>query len=273
MQHHSSLTSKREFEATGMSDPGRIRQQNEDAFAVLADQGIFVVADGIGGTEGGQVASEAAAAVVPLKLQRRLDNLRRNAAKTKVETVIRAVLQEVNDALVEKAKEQEGGAGAGTTIVLALTWRGRFLIAHLGDSRAYLGRDGELQQLTEDHSLAAQLVRWGKITESQAEDNPGRSTLLRYLGADEEVEPDFVWITPESGDQVLLCTDGLTNMVEDRGIAEVLAASIGVGESCQRLVERANEAGGKDNITALVIRFKEGGRVQSHGGDLREEIR
>lgn len=257
MRESTSALPKIWLDAYGVSDTGHHREQNEDAFVVLPKQELFIVADGIGGTSGGEVASEAAVTIVPLKLDKRLRKLRKNAAKTKVETVVCDVLQEVNAALVEQAREHMGGEGPGTTIVLALAWKGMFLIANLGDSRAYLWRDSVLSQLTEDHSLAAQLVRWGQITESQAVNNPGRSTLLRYLGADEELDPDFTWIMPQPGDQLLLCSDGLTGMVEDEEIAQILVSSGSLGTCCQRLIDKANRAGGKDNITAVVVRFRQ----------------
>jgi protein phosphatase len=231
-----------------------VRQANEDAFAVLPEQGLFIVADGIGGAAAGEAASQIAVEVVPATLRPRLSALRRNAARKKVEAAVREALQEVNDAMLSQGRQHSGVAGMGTTIVLAMMWRGSVLIAHLGDSRAYLYRDGGLIRLTEDHALAAQLVRWGKITESQAEGNPGRSTLLRYLGADEELVPDFRWIRPQVGDQLLLCSDGLTNMLSDDQIARVMSASGSLSSCCDRLIADANMAGGNDNITVLIIR-------------------
>ena len=248
---------KIQVEAYGITDTGLHRDRNEDALAILPEQGMFIVADGIGGASGGDVASEVATTVVPLKLETRLAKLRRNAAKTKVEAVVQAVFQEINDALVKEAEKRLAGEGTGTTIVLSLNWKGAALIAHLGDSRAYLWRNGALTRLTEDHSLAAQLVRWGKIAESQAEKNPGSSTLLRYLGADEELDPGFTWVKLLSEDHLLLCSDGLTRMVSDDGIASILASSDALETCCQRLIDKANRAGGKDNITAVVVRFRQ----------------
>ena len=157
--------------------------------------------------------------------------------------------------MVAQARGRPDLAGMGTTIVMALLWKDSVLIAHLGDSRAYLYREGSLERLTEDHALAAQLVRWGKITESQAEDNPGRSMLLRYLGADEALQPDFTWLKPDSGCLVLLCTDGLTNMLDDDEIGQVMNQPATLESYCHRLVARANQAGGKDNITVVALRL------------------
>jgi protein phosphatase len=242
-------------EAHGLSDVGRTATQNEDAFAVLPEERIFIVADGIGGSVGGEVASAVAASVVPMKLEKRLRALPKNSGRKKVETTIREVMEDVNKTLVEHGRKVTGDAGPGTTIVMATIWKDYALITHLGDSRAYLWHDNVLHRLTEDHALAAQLVRWGKLSESQARDNPGRSTLLRYLGADEELAPDFCWVTPCAGDVLLLCTDGLTNMVDDKQITEILAAPSTLEEGCGKLIQSANQAGGKDNITVVLIRF------------------
>lgn len=270
MQPHSKARNLPICEATGMSDTGRVATHNEDAIAILPEHGIFLVADGIGGSVGGEIASAIAANVVPLKLESRLATLPAKAGKAVVEATVRQVLQEVNRALVDHADKQSGAPGPATTIVLAVRWKVTVLIAHLGDSRAYLWHDGRLTRLTEDHALAAQLVRWGKLTESGAKDNPGRSTLLRYLGADEILEPDFCWVTPAANDVLLLCSDGLTNMVDDARIAEVLAYASAASDHCQRLIEQANEAGGKDNISAIVVRFGQGSITRTGKGSRGE---
>lgn len=246
---------KLEFDVHGISDVGLVRQDNEDAFIVLPEHGLFIVADGIGGAAAGQAASQIAVELVHVKLVKRLGVLRRNAARNKVEAVVCETLQEVNDAMIAQSQRHAGLAGMGTTIVLALLWKGLILVAHLGDSRAHIYRDGELELLTEDHALAAQLARWGKITESQVDDNPGRSTLLRYLGANEEPRPDITWSRPVAGCWLLLSTDGLTNMVSDAEIARIVGPSESAETCCRTLVTRANTAGGKDNTTVIAVRF------------------
>lgn len=259
------------IEAFGLSDVGREREVNEDAFALAPERGMFIVADGIGGAEAGDIASRFAIEVVPRRLAERLPQLRRNAARMKVESLVREVLQEANDALVHQVVRRLNVSGMGTTIVLALLWKGSVLIAHLGDSRAGLCQDGELTWLTEDHSLAAQLVRWGKITESQAENNPGRSTLLRYLGMDEQLKPGFTWVGPTSGCRLLLCTDGLTNMVGDEQIARIVGASETSVECCKALIARANQAGGRDNVTVVTVRFEEAANCSVERTTRRED--
>ena len=243
------------FEAFGASDRGRVRSGNEDAFAILAEQGLFVVADGIGGADAGEVASQVAVEVIPAKVTERLAKLPKNSSREKVESAVRQVLQEVNNAMVEQVGQRPDLNSMGTTVVLVLLWKGSILITHLGDSRAGLYLKGKLKWLTEDHTLAAQLARWGKITDSQVGENPGRSTLLKHLGMGEKLDPGFTWITPEGGCQLLLCTDGLTGMVSDHDIARIMESSSTPQSCCSSLIARANEAGGKDNITVIVVRF------------------
>lgn len=259
-------------EAHGASDVGRVREVNEDAFLVLDDRGLFIVADGVGGAAAGEVASEIAVSLVHVKLERRLRKLAENASQPVVQAVVADVLQEVNDVMIEQARKRPELEGMGTTLVLALLWQDHALIAHLGDSPAYLWRNGQLEKLTEDHSLAAELVRWGEITPSQAEDNPGRSTLLRYLGVQEKLDPDFIWLEPRAGDRLLLCTDGLTGMVGDEVIARILGACDTLAACCQTLIDHANEAGGKDNITVANVRFLEAEGCPADGGEPREEL-
>ncbi len=242
-------------QAHGASDAGRVRDRNEDAFAVLPEQGLYIVADGIGGAAAGEVAGQIAVDALPRLLRERLCALRKTSVRQNVEAAVCEGLQEINDALVTAAQRRADVGTMGTTIVVALRWRASILIAHLGDSRAYLHRDGTLVRLTVDHALAAQLVRWGKLTESQAEDNPGRATLLRYLGGEGQLEPDFRWIAPQPSDRLLLCTDGLTGMLKDDEIEAVIDIAPDPARCCDALIARANEAGGKDNITVVVIGF------------------
>ena len=243
------------LQAHGASDPGLAREDNEDAFAVLPEPGFFMVADGIAGAAAGEVASQITVDVIPGLLQEKLSALRSNAARDKVEAAVRQAMEEVNHALVAAARKRPDVGAIGTTLAAALCWRDSMLIAHLGDSRAYLHRGGALTPLTEDHALAAQLVRWGKLTESQAEDNPGRSTLLRYLGAEGELQPDFRWIRPRPKDRLLLCTDGLTSMLRQDAIQVIMETHPDPVHCCNALISRANQAGGKDNVTVVVVCF------------------
>ena len=226
------------------SDIGQVREGNEDSFLVLDP--LYAVADGMGGHRGGEVASNLA-----LQTIQRLFTAQEGTLTEQVEQANRAVF--------ERSQSDREVAGMGTTLTAALVQGAQVRLAHVGDSRAYLYRDGELQLLTEDHTLVHKMLVEGEITESEAETHPHRSILTRALGVDGNVQVDEGIVEMRNGDRLLLCTDGLTGMVSDEQIKAVLAESKDPQEAVDRLVRAANRAGGIDNITALVIDFVEDG--------------
>jgi protein phosphatase len=225
------------------SDIGRVREGNEDSFLVLAP--LYVVADGMGGHRGGEVASSLA-----LQTLQRLSEAREG---TLAEQVI-----EANRAVFERSQEDRSVAGMGTTLTAALVDGDRVHLAHVGDSRAYLFRGGELSMLTEDHTLVHRMVVDGEITEAEAETHPHRSILTRALGVDASVQVDEGDVRSIAGDRILLCSDGLTAMVPDGQIREILSTTADPQEAVDTLVRVANRAGGIDNITAVILDFDEG---------------
>lgn len=226
------------------SDIGQVREGNEDSFLVLDP--LYAVADGMGGHRGGEVASNLA-----LQTIQRLFTAQEGTLTEQVEQANRAVF--------ERSQSDRDVAGMGTTLTAALVQGAQVRLAHVGDSRAYLYRDGELQLLTEDHTLVHKMLVEGEITESEAETHPHRSILTRALGVDGNVQVDEGVVEMRNGDRLLLCTDGLTGMVSDEQIKAVLAESKDPQEAVDRLVRAANRAGGIDNITAVVIDFVEDG--------------
>jgi len=226
------------------SDIGQVREGNEDSFLVLDP--LYAVADGMGGHRGGEVASNLA-----LQTIQRLFTAQEGTLTEQVEQANRAVF--------ERSQSDREVAGMGTTLTAALVQGAQVRLAHVGDSRAYLYRDGELQLLTEDHTLVHKMLVEGEITESEAETHPHRSILTRALGVDGSVQVDEGIVEMRNGDRLLLCTDGLTGMVSDEQIKAVLAESKDPQEAVDRLVRAANRAGGIDNITAVVIDFVEDG--------------
>lgn len=226
------------------SDIGQVREGNEDSFLVLDP--LYAVADGMGGHRGGEVASNLA-----LQTIQRLFTAQEGTLTEQVEQANRAVF--------ERSQSDRDVAGMGTTLTAALVQGAQVRLAHVGDSRAYLYRDGELQLLTEDHTLVHKMLVEGEITESEAETHPHRSILTRALGVDGNVQVDEGIVEMRNGDRLLLCTDGLTGMVSDEQIKAVLAESEDPQEAVDRLVRAANRAGGIDNITAVVIDFVEEG--------------
>ncbi|MEX0743263.1 MAG: Stp1/IreP family PP2C-type Ser/Thr phosphatase [Actinomycetota bacterium] len=226
------------------SDIGQVREGNEDSFLVLDP--LYAVADGMGGHRGGEVASNLA-----LQTIQRLFTAQEGTLTEQVEQANRAVF--------ERSQSDRDVAGMGTTLTAALVQGAQVRLAHVGDSRAYLYRDGELQLLTEDHTLVHKMLMEGEISESEAETHPHRSILTRALGVDGSVQVDEEVVEMRNGDRLLLCTDGLTGMVSDEQIKAVLAESKDPQEAVDRLVRAANRAGGIDNITAVVIDFVEDG--------------
>jgi protein phosphatase len=237
----------RPIDTASKTDVGRQRRDNEDSLFVR--EPLFVVADGMGGAQAGEIASNLA---VESFQQAMPDD------GTPEERLV-ATVQEANRRIYELAQAKSDRQGMGTTLTAAYLDSSRLAIAHVGDSRAYLFRDGALQRLTEDHSLVAELVRRGKLTEAQAEEHPQRSIITRALGPEPSVEVD-TWSYPvQDGDVLLLCSDGLTSMVPEARIAATLAAHGDLDAAASALIAEANEAGGRDNITVILTRMEEVG--------------
>lgn len=224
------------------TDVGRVRQGNEDSF--LVDAPLFVVADGMGGHLAGDVASATAIEVI----KEHTSDIRADDPET-----LAATVKDANSAIWGKGGDDPNLRGMGTTCTLVLLDGSKARIAHVGDSRAYLFHDGELQQVTEDHTLVGRMVREGRLSPEDAERHPQRSVITRALGVDEDVEVDLSTLELDDGDRLLICSDGLSSMIPHASIAEVLTESSDAQSAADLLVERANEAGGEDNITVIVI--------------------
>lgn len=227
--------------AAGVTDVGRVREGNEDGFLDEARRlGVVAVADGMGGHRGGEVASATA-----------LESLR---ASISAGQPLREAIMGANDAVLEKSVSDQQLYGMGTTLTAGtLGADGNLVIGHVGDSRAYLLRDGELRQITNDHSLVEEMVRGGELTPEQAESHPQRSIITRALGIDPEVDVDVYPVRLRAGDRILLCSDGLTTMVRPDDIGEILTREPDPRRAAQVLVDAANDAGGEDNVTAVVV--------------------
>jgi protein phosphatase len=224
------------------TDPGRRRRRNEDAYVVQPP--LFAVADGMGGAQAGEIASRIAASV-----------LRDSGAETGEDAVV-ALIQEANRRVYEAAASDEARAGMGTTMTAALFDGDTVRIGHVGDSRAYRARDGALEQLTEDHSLVAELVRSGKLSPEEAGAHPQRSVITRVLGTDPEVDVDTFEVEARVGDVFMICSDGLTSMVDDGTILEIVERNrADLDRGAEALVDAANKGGGEDNITVIVFQL------------------
>ncbi|MCA1833481.1 MAG: Stp1/IreP family PP2C-type Ser/Thr phosphatase [Actinomycetota bacterium] len=230
------------------SDVGRSRERNEDSY--LASHPLYVVADGMGGHRGGAVASSMAVEVLSGMPQRDPAGLPER-------------VREANRAVFERQASDRAVAGMGTTVTAAVLDGSTLHLAHVGDSRAYLLRDGELRQLTEDHTLVHRMVQEGKISEEEAHTHPQRSILTRALGVDRDVEVDELTVDVQEGDHVLLCSDGLTGMMRDESVREILEGHRDPQEAAEMLVDAANRAGGLDNITVVVMALEPGDGVET----------
>ncbi|MEX0675075.1 MAG: Stp1/IreP family PP2C-type Ser/Thr phosphatase [Gaiellaceae bacterium] len=238
----------------GLSDPGRRRRRNEDAYVVSPP--LFAVADGMGGAQAGELASRIAVEAMG------------EEARTSGEERVTTLIREANRRIFARSSEDASASGMGTTMTAALVGDdGVVTIGHVGDSRAYLLREGRLEQLTEDHSLVAELVRTGKLSAEEAEDHPQRSVITRALGTDPEVDVDTFTVDAQAGDLFLLCSDGLTTMVDDEEILRTVEGSRGdLEQAAQVLVRKANRGGGEDNITVVFFELAEDG-AESPGDD------
>jgi PPM family protein phosphatase len=239
--------------AAARSDVGMHRTANEDAYALAPELGLYLVADGMGGHVAGQLASRLAAEQTVAAFERVRD---REATLTEK---LRYCVAAANHYVYATAQEKPEVAGMGTTLVALLAGGGRLALAHVGDSRAYLVRGGRIRQLTDDHSLVAELVRRREITPDDAQGHPHRHVLTRAVGVRRSVDPDLAELTPASGDVIALCSDGLTTHVLDPEIAALVAADADLEAACERLVALANARGGDDNITIALVRCDENG--------------
>jgi len=243
-----------------ITDTGRKRRRNEDAY--VCEPPLFAIADGMGGAQAGEVASRLAAAA-----------LKESGAKTLGgEERIVDLIQEANRRVYDRSSTDPNTSGMGTTITVALVENGNVAFGHVGDSRAYLIRDGRMEQVTEDHSLVNELMKSGKLSREEAETHPQRSVITRALGTDPDVDADTFTIEAKSGDVFLLCSDGLTDMVGEREILELVELNRqDIDAALKSLVKAANRSGGEDNITVVAFEIAES-QVLTHDGETRENV-
>ena len=229
------------------TDTGKKRRRNEDEYVVAPP--LFAIADGMGGAQAGELASSLAAGAV------RDDESVSGSGERRVAELI----QEANRRVYQRSSQDASASGMGTTMTVALVEDGAVVFGHVGDSRAYLIRDGRLEQVTEDHSLVAELVRSGKLSPEEAETHPQRSVITRALGTDPDVDVDTFSIPTQAGDLFMLCSDGLTSMVEDEAILEAAEKHrADLQAAVKALIRAANKGGGEDNITVVLFEIGDG---------------
>jgi len=246
----------------GNTDQGKTRTNNEDAFLVNDRLGLYAVADGIGGHEGGEVASRLAVEALSGMLREQFAGSRSTAAfddspeADQYLSSLRDAIALANTTVRQAAAQDPALTGMGTTMTAVLLRPRTSVFVHVGDSRAYLFREGTLRQLTDDHSLVAEQMRAGLITPEQARMSPYRHVITRSVGIHPEIHADFGMFELEKNDILLLCTDGLTEMVKDDDIARILSSETPAA-SAESLIRRANDNGGVDNITVVVVRIED----------------
>lgn len=240
------------FRYCGLSDRGQVRSHNEDNWLILPDKALFLVADGMGGAAGGELAARMVVEELPRLLAEKRQDYQ-ELFPTELTALISEALVELSKRVRDYATENPEFSGLGSTVVLALIKDKQAVMAHMGDSRAYWWRQGCLEQLTKDHSIVQYLVDLGEITPEEAARHPARNQITRCIGMSHEPIPEVRVIDLAPGDRLLLCSDGLTGMVAAASIAEILAAAPDPELACRDLVAAANEAGGKDNITVVVV--------------------
>jgi len=246
----------------GGTDTGRKRTNNEDAFLMNDGLGLYAVADGIGGTEGGEVASRIAVETLAESMPDLLGDKDRtpaagSAADGRTELpALRQAVALMNRKILDAVSKNAALEGMGTTLTALLVADRRAFVAHIGDSRLYRLRSGRLGQLTNDHSVVAEQVRAGLLSAEKARSSPLRHVITRALGTSGEADPDVTEHPLQTGDTFLICTDGLTDMVDDREIAGILAKDP-PRDAVKKLIDAANEHGGADNVTAVVVQVQE----------------
>lgn len=234
-----------------------MRRHNEDAYVI--EPPLFAIADGMGGAQAGEVASRLATAA-----------LKESGANGGGEQRIVQLIQEANRRVYDRSSSDPNTSGMGTTITVALVEDNHVAFGHVGDSRAYLIRAAEMEQLTEDHSLVNELLKTGKLSREEAETHPQRSVITRALGTDPDVDVDTFSVPSENGDLFLLCSDGLTDMVSEESILDVVERNrADIDGALRALVKAANRGGGQDNITVVAFEISDG--VLANDGETREQ--
>ena len=256
------------WQGTGITDRGRVRWSNQDAFTVMNDRAVWVVADGMGGRAGGDVASRMAVDTLVREFARhRHSDTSSDPARDERTTALGQAIQASNQAIRDEALKRPEFIGMGTTVVIVtiVQTTSEATVAHVGDSRAYLLRGDRLTRLTRDHSFVEDAVSQGQLSEEEALEHPLRHVLTRALGTETEVEPDISFYALQPEDLLLLCTDGLTKMMSDDDILHTLLRTQASPETaCTALVREANRRGGDDNVSVVIVRNEltnEGGRL------------
>ncbi len=250
-QLHDAIISSLPFRWGALSDIGKVREENEDTFWVEPELGLFLVSDGMGGHQGGALASKIVTEDLPAMIETKLDRLKVGRAET-IRSLLKKAIVEQSKQLLMEGTSESGFKGMGATLVMVLLRKNRAYIGNLGDSRVYRFRKGRLLQLTKDHSVVSELLDKGHIEPEDVENHEAQGEITHYVGMEEKARPYVRSFGFKEGDRLLLCTDGLTDAVDDGAIAAILSGKGDCDEACKALVDAANTAGGHDNITVII---------------------
>ncbi len=241
------------YTAAALTDVGRKRASNEDAFGFSVEHGAYVVCDGMGGAAAGEIASSLAVGEVLRLLENRDENAKGTEAQAMPAMAEQAV-NAANEVVFSRAQSDDKLSGMGTTLVVLVAEKDRLWLLNVGDSRCYRLRNQCLEQLTLDHSLVEEMVRLGRMTPDEALSSPLRNVITRALGTQSSIMPDVFELEAESGDLYLLCSDGLPRELSDETIQSILKMDLSLEDLCAKLVNAAKKAGGNDNITCVLVR-------------------
>ena len=233
------------------TDVGKVRSMNQDSFLVSENNGLnlYILADGMGGYKGGEIASKVAIGAVNKYIMQKFDEIPKN--RESILELIEEAIGFANSAIYEESEQDEELQDMGTTLEVLLIYKNRVYIGHIGDSRIYRIRKGKMKKITTDHSYVEKLIQDGEITREESYTHPKKNLLTRALGTDEEANPDMIYTLLNKGDILVMCLDGLTNMLSENMILEIIQED---NDDCtEELINAANNAGGLDNITAIVI--------------------
>lgn len=244
------------FDYVAMTDAGRVRDNNEDSVACDLAQGIAVLADGMGGYNAGEIASAMAVTFVKTELARWLVEVGPDVGTNDIRHALEICVSHANLSIYNAACANPQFSGMGTTVVAGYFDAKRVILAHVGDSRCYLWRGGRLTQITRDHSLLQEQIDAGLISREQARFSAHKNLVTRALGVEDTVQVDSQDRTPMPNDIYLMCSDGLSDMLEDTDIAKVMAQDAALGERAAALIKAANDAGGRDNISVILVHAK-----------------
>ncbi|MCX8129011.1 MAG: Stp1/IreP family PP2C-type Ser/Thr phosphatase [Clostridia bacterium] len=236
------------------SDKGMVREINEDSYNIIAGYSeipvAFIIADGMGGHNSGEIASKMAVEYISNSVM----NISKDFENSDIAETIKGFMEKANADVYKASQEHEDNFGMGTTLITALVYQKKMYIGHVGDSRVYLIRENRIERLTTDHSFIEELIKSGTLTREEAENHPKKNIITRALGCSEDIQVDTYIADIMSDDTFILCTDGLSNMLDDDEIMEIVKANDEPAAVCEKLVDAANKNGGEDNITVILIK-------------------